>query len=103
MAGIDQKALAVSVGRAHARQRVRSGLTQDEVAERLGVGNEAITRIEQGAVIHNIARLYDFVAIFSCEASDLLSEGCPRANDQGHRLSRLIEDLDEADRKLVVG
>ena len=47
MVGTDQKALAEAVGRAIAKQRMRCGMTQDEVAEILGVGNEAVSRIER--------------------------------------------------------
>jgi len=45
---INQKQLAGMVGRAISKQRIRCGLTQEEVAERLGVGNEAVSRIERG-------------------------------------------------------
>ncbi|MGA4815312.1 helix-turn-helix domain-containing protein [Pseudomonas aeruginosa] len=50
MVGTDQKALAEAVGRAIAKQRMRCGMTQDEVAEILGVGNEAVSRIERGII-----------------------------------------------------
>lgn len=98
----DQKDLAEAVGRAIARQRVRAGLTQEEVAERLGVGNEAVSRIERGIVIPNIARLFDFASIFGCEATELLSEASPRADDQASRISRLLASLNQADRQLLV-
>ncbi|MCU1748562.1 helix-turn-helix domain-containing protein [Pseudomonas sp. 6D_7.1_Bac1] len=102
MAEIDQKQLAGSVGRAISKQRVRCGLTQEVVAERLGVGNEAVSRIERGIVIPNIARLLEFAEIFGCEAAELLSEVSPLADDQAGRISRLLESLDQSDRQLVV-
>ncbi|MBV7515889.1 helix-turn-helix domain-containing protein, partial [Pseudomonas sp. PDM25] len=52
------------VGRAIAKQRSRRGLTQEEVAERLGVGNEAVSRIERGIVMPNIERLLELAGIF---------------------------------------
>ena len=48
MTEIHQQHLAGRVGRAISKQRIRCGLTQEEVAERLGVGNEAVSRIERG-------------------------------------------------------
>jgi transcriptional regulator with XRE-family HTH domain len=102
MMGVDQKDLAEAVGRAIARQRTRAGLTQEEVAERLGIGNEAVSRIERGIVIPNIARLFDFASIFGCEATELLSETSPRPDDQASRISRLLTPLDQADRQLLV-
>lgn len=103
MAAKDQKALAVSIGKAIAARRVQSGLTQDQVAERLGIGNEAVSRIERGVVIPNIARLYDFASIFHCEAAELLSEASPRSDDQARQISRLLDALTESDRQLVLG
>lgn len=102
MVGADQKSLAEAVGRAIARQRMRCELTQEEVAERLGIGNEAVSRIERGLVIPNIARLFDFASIFHCKASDLLNEVSPRPDDQASRISQLLSTLDQTDRQLVV-
>ncbi|MDR1350056.1 MAG: helix-turn-helix domain-containing protein [Zoogloeaceae bacterium] len=96
------KGLAGTVGRAIARQRMRNELTQEEVAERLGVGNEAVSRIERGIVMPNIARLVEFAAIFGCDAAELLTETSPRPNDQANRISRLLAALEPADRQLIL-
>ena len=102
MAEIDQKKLAGTVGRAISKQRMRSGLTQEAVAERLGVGNEAVSRIERGIVMPNIARLLELSEIFGCEAAELLSEVSPLVDDQASRISQLLGALDQSDRQLVV-
>ena len=102
MATIDQKQLAGRVGRAISKQRVRCGLTQEAVAERLGVGNEAVSRVERGVVIPNIARLLEFAEMFGCETAELLSEVSPLTDDQSGRINRLLASLDQADRELVV-
>ena len=102
MAEINQKQLADTVGRAISKQRVRRGLTQEAVADRLGVGNEAVSRIERGVVMHNITRLLEFAEIFGCEAAELLSEVSPLVDDQASRISHLLGALDHADRQLVV-
>ncbi|HHW1804897.1 TPA: helix-turn-helix domain-containing protein [Pseudomonas aeruginosa] len=102
MSGTDQKALAEAVGRAIAKQRMRCGMTQDEVAEILGVGNEAVSRIERGIVMPNIARLFEFATIFNCSAMELLSEASLRPDDQATRISGLLNALEESDRQLVV-
>lgn len=102
MVGTDQKALAEAVGRAVAKQRVRCGMTQEAVAEILGVGNEAVSRIERGVVIPTVLRLFDFASIFGCEAAELLNEASLRPSDQASRISRLLSELKDADRQLVV-
>lgn len=98
----DQKYLAGVVGRAIAKQRIRGGLTQEDVAELLGIGNEAVSRIERGVVIPNIARLLEFAGIFGCEAAELLTEASSRPDDQANRISRLLMQLGHDDRQLVV-
>ncbi len=102
MSVANQKVLSESVGRAIARQRMRSKLTQEEVAARLGVGNEAVSRIERGIVMPNIARLFEFASIFNCNAADLLSEASIRPDDQASRISQLLTTLEDADRQLLV-
>ncbi|HCR1218431.1 TPA: helix-turn-helix transcriptional regulator [Pseudomonas aeruginosa] len=102
MVETNQKALAEAVGRAISKQRVRCGMTQDEVAEILGVGNEAVSRIERGIVMPNIARLFEFATIFNCNAAELLSEASLRPDDQASRISGLLNALTENDRQLVV-
>lgn len=103
MTEIDQNYLAGIVGQAIAKQRIRKGLTQEEIAERLGIGNEAVSRIERGVVIPNIARLLEFAAIFECSAAELLTEVSPRSDDQARRLYDLLSTLNTDDRQLVMG
>lgn len=102
MPATDLKDLAVTVGRAIARQRIRCRLTQEEVAERLGIGNEAVSRIERGIVIPNVARLIEFATIFGCGTAELLNEASPDPNVQGSHLGQLLAALDPADRRLIV-
>ncbi|MDH1866880.1 helix-turn-helix domain-containing protein [Pseudomonas chengduensis] len=102
MTEADQNNLAGLVGQAIAKQRIRKGLTQEQVAERLRIGNEAVSRIERGIVIPNIARLLEFAAIFECGAAELLTEVSPRSDDQARRLHDLISPLSPDDRQLVM-
>lgn len=99
---MDQKALAETVGRAVARQRMRCKMTQEEVAERLGIGNEAVSRIERGVVMPNIERLMQFAEIFGCEAADLLTQASSRSEDQAVHISQMLNRLSSSDRQLVL-
>ncbi|WP_350616247.1 helix-turn-helix transcriptional regulator [Pseudomonas sp. HY7a-MNA-CIBAN-0227] len=103
MSKTNVKDLAGLVGQAIARQRSRCGLTQEEVAERLGVGNEAVSRIERGIVIPNIERLFVLASIFGCETADFLSEASARPEDQSRRVYDLLSPLGSEDRRLIVG
>ncbi|MBD2838992.1 helix-turn-helix domain-containing protein [Pseudomonas sp. JM0905a] len=102
MSESEQQRVAVLVGRAVARQRQQANLTQEEVAERLEIGSEAVSRIERGVVIPNIARLFELAEIFGCEAADLLMESSTRPEDQAVQISRMLSMLEASDRKLVL-
>ena len=98
----DQQHLAVSVGRAIARQRVRAELTQEEVAARLGIGNEAVSRIERGIVMPNVMRLLECAEIFGCDLVELLTEASHRPQDQALRMAALLAPLNDVDRHFVL-
>lgn len=102
MAKIESKRLAELVGQAIARQRARCRLSQEEVAERLGIGNEAVSRIERGIVMPNIERLVELAAVFGCETAELLTEGSSRTEDQARRLHGLLVRLEAGDRELIL-
>ncbi|ANC80187.1 helix-turn-helix domain-containing protein [Pseudomonas putida] len=102
MSKSDSKQLAEVVGQAIARQRVRCKLSQEQVAERLGIGSEAVSRIERGVVMSNVERLVELASILGCEAADLLTEGSSRPEDQARRLQWLLSTLNSDDRALVL-
>ncbi|WP_236202557.1 helix-turn-helix domain-containing protein [Pseudomonas lactis] len=103
MSKIESKQLAELVGQAIARQRSRCKLSQEQVAEKLGIGSEAVSRIERGIVMPNIERLVELAGIFGCETADLLTAGSSRPEDQARRLNDLLSTLDTDDRALVMG
>ncbi|MDN7845968.1 helix-turn-helix transcriptional regulator [Burkholderia multivorans] len=94
--------LAVAVGKAIAKQRIASGLTQEKVAEQLGIGLEAVSRMERGAVIPTVVRLFELADIFACDAADLLTESSSRSSDQASRLDRLLSRLSTGDRAMLL-
>jgi transcriptional regulator with XRE-family HTH domain len=97
-----EEQLAVVVGRAIARHRSASGLTQEQVAEALGIGNEAVSRMERGIVMPTVARLVELAEIFECDAADLLTEASSRAGDQAKYVGQLLAKLSGSDRAMVI-
>ncbi|MCP1659551.1 helix-turn-helix domain-containing protein [Neisseria perflava] len=79
-----------AIGKAIARQRQKSGFTQEQIAEKLEIGNETISRIERGIIMPNVMRLIELAEIFNCSASDLLGESSPRTQDQSGYVDSLI-------------
>lgn len=102
MAEADHHRLAEDIGRAIARERMRCKLTQDQVAEHLKIGPEAVSRMERGIVTPSLARLFELAALFDCEASDLLRDSSPLPNDQAQRIQGRLERLTLEDRALVI-
>ena len=94
--------LASAVGRAIAKRRIECGLTQEHVAEHLGVGVEAVSRIERGVALPTVVRLGELAEIFSCNIADLLTETSSRATDQASHLARVLSKLSGTDRTMLV-
>lgn len=98
----DMDRLAGRVGRAIARNRVAAALTQEQVAEQLGIGNEAVSRIERGLVMPNVARLMELADAFDCDIADLLTEVSSRPSDQARHVARLLLGVGGKDREMIV-
>lgn len=99
----DQDALAKSIGQAIAHRRSVAKLTQEQVAEKLGLGNEAVSRLERGVATLSVVRLLELAELFGCEAADLLTETSVRVDDQARQLQQLLNKLSSDDRTLVLG
>lgn len=97
-----ENALAEQVGRAIAKRREACGFTQEEVAEKLGIGYEAVSRIERGRGIPTIFRLSEFAEIFNCGIDELILEVSVRSEDRAQYLFELLSKVDDSDKKLIV-
>ncbi|WP_426079315.1 helix-turn-helix domain-containing protein [Janthinobacterium sp. PSPC3-1] len=96
------KKISQTVGAAIASHRVRAGLTQEDVAERLGVGNEAISRLERGIVLPSIPRLSELAELFDCRMDELLLTASDRKSDQAAAMEAHLSDLSPEDRAFIV-
>ena len=65
-------AATATVGDMIARQRRAVGLTQQELAQRVGVSRPQIANIESGRHDPPISRLRDFAAALGCSMKDLV-------------------------------
>lgn len=90
------------IGKVIARKRKIADFTQEEVAERLGIGAEAFSRIERGLVSPGIPKLYELAEMFECGVDAFLVEGSRRPTEQVEVMTRALEGLALADRQLIV-
>ena len=93
---------ALAVGGAIAAARVRAGLTQDQVAEALEIGTEAVSRIERGVVDPSVSRLYSLAVILGCGVGDLVVPPSDLESDQARVMARVLADLLPGDRGHVL-
>ena len=82
--------------------REKTGLSQDQVGERLEIGAEAVSRIERGISVPTLVRLAELADIFKCPIEDLLGSSSTRAVDQAEYITKLIAALPTEDRMMVV-
>ena len=66
--------LAVVVGRNISTARRRLGLTQAQLAERLDIGQDALSRMEKGLIAPKMGRLRELAAALGCSVADLFRE-----------------------------
>ena len=93
-----QSQLTHVIGRAIAKYRQAKGLTQAELAEILGIGNDAVSLMERGTIVPSVTRLIELAEIFECEAADLLTDSSNRPQDQARQINALLLQLNHNDR-----
>lgn len=94
--------LAKKIGKAIADRRKAVSLTQDELAQKLGVGLEAISRMERGQIMPSITRLVEVAEALECPVQDLLLLGSDRIMDFGIKLAGKLSQLSPQDRDMVL-
>lgn len=83
-----------------ARRRKAAGLTQAQVAERLSVEKESISRMESGKIVLTLERLQQFADLYACSVVDLLRDDSP--NLQAQAVADMLLPLTEEEREAVV-
>lgn len=90
------------VGQSIAKYRKAAGLSQAQVAEMLGLSNDAVSRMERGTITLNVERLCEFAALFECRVSDLLTDSQLHPSDQIYQLERMFSALEETERNDLI-
>jgi transcriptional regulator with XRE-family HTH domain len=99
---MSRKSMALVVGENIARRRRSLGLTQEQLAERLNIGQDALSRMEKGVISPKTARLRDFAESLQCRPSDLFRETEPGADELAAILAELISPLPAHARQAIV-
>lgn len=102
MEKIREQQLAKAVGKAIASKRLTAGLTQEEVAESLGIGYEAVSRMERGLIIPTVARLVELAETLDCDVAELITQISDRAIDQAQVIAQKLQRLTATDRAVAL-
>ncbi len=96
-----EKRLAAQMGKAIAFSRQQKGLTQAELAEKIDVEQQTISRFERGVTLPPLGRLVDIADVLSCPLEDLVRVGSSRRDDKAQAMARAFENISDADLLLV--
>jgi len=94
--------LGAALGRRISERRDAFGWTQAQLAERVGVDTETISRFERGAAMPSLARLQAVASVLKTSPSELLSEERITQPDDVTVLGGLLSGLAESDRKFLI-
>ena len=98
-----ERELARSVGVAIANARQKAGLTQDQLAEALEIGSEAVSRIERGLVMASLPRLVEIAELVNQPLETLLRKSSDLDGDYAMSIKSLLAPLSKADKDLLIG
>jgi transcriptional regulator with XRE-family HTH domain len=70
----ERTAISVAVGKAIASQRKFAKMTQQKLAEALGVEKETISRLENGEIAQTVDRLEALSKVLHCSVTDFFEE-----------------------------
>lgn len=101
MAPAKVEAFARRIGQALAGARTAVALTQEQVAEALGVNTETISRFERGHTPPPLPRLFELAALYKVPVETLIAGGAGRALDPATDVSRLLGALSDEDQEFV--
>lgn len=86
--------LTVELGRTIRRKRKELGLTQEALAEGIGVGNQALSRIEHGQIAPKMDRLPIVAEKLRCSVADLFRKADSNAC---HQIEQIVDELQQVE------
>ncbi|WP_323032124.1 helix-turn-helix transcriptional regulator [Brachymonas denitrificans] len=98
----ERQRLGRRLGQQIAARRKAMDLTQDQLAERLEVDAETISRFERGATVPSLVTLDRLAKILSSSTAELLSASSAAPSDLAIQISQILAELTPEDSEFVV-
>jgi len=83
-------------------RRKQLGLTQEQLAEQIGVGHQALSRIEQGKMAPKMERLPSLAKSLQCSVSDLFRQDDERSISHAKRIEELLNGLSNDRKEFII-
>lgn len=90
--------LVVRLSRNMASRRHALGLTQAQVAERVSLDTETVSRFERGKHVPSLVTLERLASVLATTVAELLAEDSYKTNDNARVISSWMNDLKPEDR-----
>ena len=90
-----------SLGMSIMKRRQALGLTQAELARRIGIEQHSLSRIEQGVFAPKMSRLQDIAENLGCNVDDLFRPDGKAGASPSSEVSELLDNLPQ-DKQMVV-
>ena len=94
--------LARKLGANIATRRKARKWSQAELAERLGVAPETISRFERGATLPSLVTLHRIGQVLKSPLAELMAESSPAPDDQAAVIATWLSSLSDDDREYVL-
>jgi transcriptional regulator with XRE-family HTH domain len=85
--GEGEKEFIRSVGGRIAEVRRSRNMTQEQVGEAVGIETESVSRIETGATVPTLKRIYQFAILFKCQPVEFFPIAEELVNPQLYQLT----------------
>lgn len=98
----ERQRLGGRLGQQIAARRKAIDWTQNQLAEKLEVDAETISRFERGVTVPSLVMLDRLARVLSSSTAELLSEASTAPSDQAIQISQILADLPMEDSEFVV-
>lgn len=99
---MNEKDLVKSVGKALSRERKLRKMTQTQLADRLGIEKESVSRMETGVISPTLSRLQQISEVLNCPVRQFFWFESGDDHEQADTLVDMIRSLPEERRELIV-
>lgn len=96
------KKLAGTVGATVAAKRKQLGLSQEQLAEKIGIQQESLSRMEKGTISPKFERLRQIAEALQCSVADLFREADEDATDRAATIADQLAQLTPEQQNAVV-